>query len=778
MRIVPGEPEDPTSREGDESGGTSSDESGGTSSPIEIIDKSRDPLLDRGSDDASEIAGDAAENPDAEEVLDPDRDEWLADHCPNWTLPTLPLMSMVDRLAAAALARFPGLFVVGAEDVKVTGWLVFDGPRRLRTRLSSVEQAGAVTRARATLEVWREATRAELSRFEPVAEGTILLAQQFDDPVSSLPALGRAEQVNDPYGLGMLFHGPAFQILRRLVVGREGSTALLDAGGGQVPRGALNQVLLDGAVHGIVHDELERWSDSVPRKQIAYPYRLIRAAFFGPPPVSGQVRCETRFDGFDKNTRFPRFHIQLITERDGAVWADLSLSEVMIPMGPHADDRQKRIDFRDGRFVPGAGLCRLDDDATRLSVAEVKSRDWLPGSVAAAYCTEQTAGPAFVRELAIKDHVSQQAEVHPATVEVSPDGTWATCEAEPLTRFSVTVDSDGDEVAVRSAGPPELDVDKLRRFGREALGIEAWPGEDLSLGLCQAFVDRVILDDPLSFLVHAGRPMLFVGNHQVQIESMLFPMVAASLTGRHVVTIAKTEHRDGWIGPLSRLSTDYPGVDQPPAIVYFDQRDPRSMFAILEQLKRHVSEEGHSVFVHVEGQLARRCRRPVVRLSSVFLDLARQLDLPLVPVRFAGGLPIEPAESTMDFPVGFGKQTYHVGRPIRPQRLAGMPLVEQRDLALEALNAVGPALDTELPADPQTEFADEVTRMRARHQMPEVQAVAAAVLARWTEPSEPTEVLNRAIERGQTNFGDDAWGRWLTGAARWLLTDHQGDTDE
>src|SRR5262249_31545486 len=36
------------------------------------------------------------------ETLDPARDKWLTDHCPTWTLPVLPMMSILDRIAEAA----------------------------------------------------------------------------------------------------------------------------------------------------------------------------------------------------------------------------------------------------------------------------------------------------------------------------------------------------------------------------------------------------------------------------------------------------------------------------------------------------------------------------------------------------------------------------------------------------------------------------------------------------------------------------------------------------
>ena len=54
-----------------------------------------------------------------DEMLDPTVESWLQDHCPTWTVPALAMMSMVDRLAAGALARAPGRKVVGLRNVRV-----------------------------------------------------------------------------------------------------------------------------------------------------------------------------------------------------------------------------------------------------------------------------------------------------------------------------------------------------------------------------------------------------------------------------------------------------------------------------------------------------------------------------------------------------------------------------------------------------------------------------------------------------------------------------------
>jgi ribosomal protein S18 acetylase RimI-like enzyme len=65
------------------------------------------------------------------------------------------------------------------------------------------------------------------------------------------------------------------------------------------------------------------------------------------------------------------------------------------------------------------------------------------------------------------------------------------------------------------------------------------------------------------------------------------------------------------------------------------------MADILARIKPGLASGERSFFVHCDGTRSRSCRTPVQRLSSLFLDMAVELDVPVVPVRFIGGLPVE-----------------------------------------------------------------------------------------------------------------------------------------
>jgi hypothetical protein len=429
-------------------------------------------------------------------------------------------------------------------------------------------------------------------------------------------------------------------------------------------------------------------------------------------------------------------------------------------MGRHGSDRESRIAFlRDRRFVPGVGLSVFDGPVTRLSVAEMQARDWLKGSVASSYglrgSPEQMA-----RQAAVKDHVAQRAQVHPSSVVVDEDERAARCPALPLSRFPVRLQSDGAQVVVADAGTPLLDLTPIRVYARQRSGT-AWPGEELLFALCERFVRQVRLAAPEAFAALRGRSALYLANHQVQVESVLFPMLISGLTGVHTVTIARAEHRAGWVGALDRFAHTFPGVSYPPAIIFFDQTDQPSMLRILEELRHELVEGGRSLLVHVEGALALAAGRPVTHMSSVFVDLAQALELPIVPVRFAGGLPVAELPAALDFPLGHARQDYLIGPPIAPAVLGALPYAERSRLVLGAINALAPEAETPNPDQPA--FAGEVDGWRARLGVDEPRAVLLATLEELRERLPESRAL-----LGEGGFSPDARGRWLAGLADYL----------
>jgi acyl transferase domain-containing protein/3-hydroxymyristoyl/3-hydroxydecanoyl-(acyl carrier protein) dehydratase/1-acyl-sn-glycerol-3-phosphate acyltransferase len=697
-----------------------------------------------------------------EETLDPAVDTWLGDHRPTWTLPALPMMSMVDRLAAAARPA-PGERVVEIVDVQVKRWLPFPGgPIRLRSEVAAGDEGKSVT-----LLAFREARDAALSRFEPVATGRVHLATRYPAPPAPLAPLGESVSAESPYDSAALFHGPSFQLLRSLRFGAKGASATVDLAEQGVPRGALHQGLLDALTHAIPHDELSRWSSEVPADQVGYPYRIPSIRFFGEMPRAGEGQIEVRFVGFDGEPRFPKFEIQLLVE--GVVRVALTLVEILLPRGPigQAARLDRRAFLRDRRFVPGVRLSRVEGASTVAAPEDIKPSDWLPGNVANIYGAPP--GGDLVAEVALRDHLASRAFVHPSSVQIADDQQSATVAMRPLRRHFVSLAREGQSVRVSDAGPPRMDLGPVEAHWRTFFGIGAWPVEDLYYGLIERFVGDVVLADAEAFARVRGRSCLFLANHQVAVESLLFSVIVSALSGVSTVTLAKAEHRGSWVGELIRQSFSYPGVSDPGLITFFDREDRESLMRIIGELGAEMAAKGKSAMVHVEGTRSLSCRQPVVKMSSAFLDMALAVGAPIVPVRFVGGLPVDELAQRIELPLGYGRQDIWIGRPVLPEELRSLPLKERKQVVIDAINGLGPGPSREEPSAADPAFGEQVAAWQARTGTTAEKAAMLATLEALPAPrSEATRRLVEAAREGRAIAGDDPRERWLDGFARWL----------
>ncbi|HZI55622.1 MAG TPA: 1-acyl-sn-glycerol-3-phosphate acyltransferase, partial [Verrucomicrobiae bacterium] len=691
-------------------------------------------------------------------------DVWLADHCPTWTFPVLPMMSMVDRIAEAAAVQ-AGREATGLENIQLQRWLAFPGgPVRLRT-----DAAGTGETRNVTLLAWRDATDAALSRFEPVATGLVRFGPRQKSPPLFAP-LTDAVSVADPYASGGLFHGPAFHYLTELRIGSNGAFALLRADRGSVPRGHLHQGLLDAATHAIPHDALWQWSNEIPGDQAPYPYRIPEMHLYGPLPDAGEVQLEARFAGFDGGPRFPAIDIQLISA--GEVLVAFRLVEILLPKGPigTASPAARRAFLRDRCYVPGVALSRFDGTTTRLAGIEVHQSDWLPGNVARIYSVPPAGRERLTAEVAVREHVARRAFVHPSSVGVEPDFTGARAAIRPLRRHAVHLSTAGDdEVVVTDAAPPMQDLALVRQYWRERIGIGPWPVEDLYYGLIDRFVGDVVLVDPEAFARVRGRSCLYLGNHQVGIESLLFSVLISALSATPAVTLAKAEHKTSWLGWLIAHSFSYPGVSDPNLITFFEREDRESLMKIVSEIGVKMRSGGKSAMVHVEGTRSLACRRPVVKMSSAFIDLALGVGAPIVPVRFVGGLPIDELEKRLEFPVGFGRQDYWLGKPIFPEELAALPYKDRKEVVIAAINGLGPDIMAETPSAPDSAFGAAVHEWVAHTGASLEDAVFFTTLATLAEPGEGVRALCDGARRGQLVVGGGSRGEWLARFAERLF---------
>jgi acyl transferase domain-containing protein/3-hydroxymyristoyl/3-hydroxydecanoyl-(acyl carrier protein) dehydratase/1-acyl-sn-glycerol-3-phosphate acyltransferase len=621
---------------------------------------------------------------------------WLGDHRPTHTLPALPLTCEMEMMASAAAAHFPGVPLAAVELAEARRWLTLpEGRAAGRVRVESVGEG--------LVEAWLE-ERMPDGQFATSA--TARLRYGTPELPASLPALEPLEdprQVQDPYDDGSLFHGPAFRLMRDLVRGRNGARAVLDPAPGGVPRGALHPVLLDAALHCVPHDDISLWAEGVEADLAAYPTRIEALWLFRSLDSREPLVVEARFRGLDGG-RFPRTHLRI---SDGAgVIAAFDLVEVLLPKGRlGAIPPASRTAFiRDGLFVPGAALAEVGAHATVLLRRDVLRSDWLPGTLAALYRVPGDAGE-LTREIALRDHVAAHLRIHPRDVLVGGDA--AACLNLPLNAFPLTVEplADPDGVRVRSGSPGPLRWDVIRDDWVARAGGEPRLVHDLGVALIRRFTRRVVLSDPRGFEALRGTPVLYLANHQTAVESFLFLAIIATLGRVPAGAIAKAEHRESWIGKVHRLAEHSLGAGNPLRMLFFDRARQTHMLELLRAYGEGIGRDPFSLLVHVDGTRAQRAGAPVRTLSSVLIDLAVERRIPVVPVRFAGGLPAEPSEERQEFPWRLGRQDYHVGAAIDPEELRALPYAERGRRVQDAINGLGPTGDADQPIEGDPELA-------------------------------------------------------------------------
>jgi hypothetical protein len=178
---------------------------------------------------------------------------------------------------------------------------------------------------------------------------------------------------------------------------------------------------------------------------------------------------------------------------------------------------------------------------------------------------------------------------------------------------------------------------------------------------------------------------------------------------------------------------------------------------------------GRSLMVHVEGTRSLTCRRPAQKMSGTFIDLALKLGSPIVPVRFAGGLPVEPLAVRTEFPVGMGRQDVFLGPPIDPDLLRPLNYGERRDRVMAAINALGPPNEVEEPLAPDPALEAAIRRWATETGATLGHATFYRILECLPSPSPAVATLLEGARAGVLRLPATAEGRWLAELARRLF---------
>ena len=646
-----------------------------------------------------------------ETTLDPARDTWVTDHCPSYLIPSLPMMSVLDLFVQAASRAVGVGKVVEVADLRLDRWVVVDSPKRLRVVVEPIEPGRFAGR----LEVWRDAPRPELSRWETHAQAVITAANNYAGEPTTPAPLNDVVPFANPYD-GTVFHGPAFATLMDgAQIGRNGSSGTLAVGRCGVPAGAQQPGLLDGALHIVPHTAMSVWTTDSPDVAsyteatdltVGFPSRVVWARFYADAPLEGTVDAEARFVGFDDgDDRLPIVDLWLSVA--GKPWAQFRLAEILLDKGPlaEASGPQRRAFVAERKGVPGLSLSdRLSHGVVTLDSARAATQEWFKGTLAVLYDTA-SQGESQIVDIAIKEAVADAANnaIHPSQVQIV-DGQ-VSCPALPLERISVEVEQP-TQGACRASALLQTDWQPVRSWSDDRLGLQPGGfGNLLHWALLSRYVRHVIVTDPAAMAAIRGRPVLLLGNHQVQIESVLGTSIASWLTGTQVVTIAHAKHETRWIGHLLQL-LDVAAGCKLDNIRYFDQQNPQQFLSLIEEIKGDAAARGVSTMVHADGTRYVRSGQRVERLTSTLLDMAIEMSMPIVPMYFAGGLPEKALDQKLEVPYRHGAQDYIFGPPIMPDELIAWPYVDRRRRVMDAINALAPYSDA--PHEPNYEVESRI----------------------------------------------------------------------
>ena len=355
-------------------------------------------------------------------------------------------------------------------------------------------------------------------------------------------------------------------------------------------------------------------------------------------------------------------------DRSGAtpgVWAEATLLEAPFPLGPMGSPPPAESVFL-APALPARRALRTEDDRSVLDIADIERSDWLPGT--GPHLQQQRPADILRKEHIAHATAIPGAGVHPGSLPGSL----------PLLRAEVPVSAAGDELRAHTVDLG-LDLEPVVDWWADHFGARGWPTEDLYYSLIEKFVRHVFVPEPDAFEAIRGTPALFLANHQTAVESLLFSIVASALIGSPTVTVAKVEHKQTWVGHLIRHGFSWPGITDPGVVTYFDRADKASLMGVIAELHQGLAGGTKSAMVHVEGTRSFDCTNPISVMSGKFVDLALEANVPIVPVRFSGGLPRTTLSKRTEFPIGMGRQDIWLGRPLLPADLAPMPYGDRKN---------------------------------------------------------------------------------------------------
>lgn len=275
--------------------------------------------------------------------------------------------------------------------------------------------------------------------------------------------------------------------------------------------------------------------------------------------------------------------------------------------------------------------------------------------------------------------------------------------------------------------------------------------EDWEKAQINRFIRNIIIEDFEEYSKIKRGSVIYLANHQNFIEPCLLSLMVKWAGGSPMKIIGKIEHRDTWVGKLDTLGKKLFGKNAGVELLTFDREKPEQILKLLKDFEDNIISNPCSLLIHVEGKRAQEAGHQIKKISSVLFDIAKKNSLPIIPLRFVGGLPNENIKGRVDFTYGYGPQDYYLGKAISPEELEGINLKERSQLVLERINSLGADVEGNGLIANDSGFANKV-KYRMQKNLSESSAVFIEALLEWKDRSDNTNFMLSKITEGKKSI--------------------------
>jgi len=699
-----------------------------TQGPVEIIIT--------GNKDKSEPVSVLGAEQTREWVMNRAEHLWVNDHSPTYCIPVLPMMGELDMLCSQGSEHLSRSRAVQVISLASNQWAAFspetlEGRTRIReedTNLLSME--------------FQIRDKSE-NGYAPAVTARIRFANTYPlAPKTQVPRLEMGYPVKAPYKTGQLFHGPGLQLMDKLVLGTNGADCIVRCESRGVPYGSVHPGLLDAALHCMPSQQMHLWFPKTGEGNIAFPMELSELAFYRDLPRTGFVHVRARTNHL-ANRYFPIIQFWIFEGTQLA--AEFSLKLLLVPKGPLVNISPiswKRFLKRSGHI---SGLVFGSDTGTLRQARKenIKAMDWLPGTIASVFRVSESEKN-FYTKVALKAHAGDLMAIHPSRVSFEP--ATGSCRNLPLNRLSVSATETKAFIETAHKGIEALDLSSVKTYWHEKIGVKHSILSDLFEGFVIKFIRRIVLESPDEIQACQGKPVMFMSNHQTGVETPLMAIFLGYLFNSPIYGITNKEQQNGILGHLNQLVKNSAGTRLPFHMRVFDQEKRLQLSQILYEIADKIKTEAASLYIACEGRRAFRAGHKITQLSSLFIDFLIEHQIPVVPIRFTGGLPVKGPDIYYDFPYGYGQQDIYLGRIIRPETLADLAYGQRPEFILDRINSLGPELEKETPLGPDKNFETRVNTLSKALGIPKMAAAAAACLDYIESPSRETKIFMDSLK--------------------------------